>query len=74
MKIKLELLEKLLSIILSVVQAIGKLIDKDDEAESDRRDAIIAEAVRTKFPNVNDVQLLAEIAKANEVNEIIDHV
>ena len=74
MKIKLELLEKLLSIILRVVQAIGKLIDKDDEAESDRRDAIIAEAVRTKFPNVNDVQLLAEIAKANEVNEIIDHV
>ena len=74
MKIKLELLEKLLSIILSVVQAIGKLIDKDDEAESDRRDAIIAEAVRTKFPNVNDVQLLAEIAKANEVNEIIDLV
>ena len=74
MKIKLELLEKLLSIILSVVQAIGKLIDKDDDAESDRRDAIIAEAVRTKFPNVNDVQLLAEIAKANEVNEIIDLV
>ena len=74
MKIKLELLEKLLSIILSVVQAIGKLIDKDDDEAKDRSDAIIAEAVRAKFPDVSDVKLLAEIAKANEVNEIIDLV
>ena len=74
MKIKLELLEKLLSIILSVVQAISKLIDKDDDAEKDRSDAIIAEAVRSKFPEVSDVKLLVEIAKANEVNDIIDRV
>ena len=76
MKINLTLLEKLLGVVLFIVQQIQKIVDENDEQEKDKRaaDVAIADAVRTKFPNVMDSQLLEEIAKANEVNEIIDCV
>ena len=74
MKIKFEILEKILMIVLNVVQAIGRIVDKDTEAESEqmKKDVALANAVRTKFPHVDDNALLADIAKANEINDIID--
>jgi hypothetical protein len=74
MKIKFELLEKVLTVLLTVIQAISRMVDKDTEAESEqmKKDVALADAVRTKFPHVDDNALLAEIAKANEINDIID--
>lgn len=72
MKINLSLLEKLLGVVIFIIQQIQKIVDENDEQK--QKDVVIAEAVRAKFPKLNDEKLLIEIAKANEVNDIIDLV
>jgi len=76
MKINLTLLEKLLGVVLFIVQQIQKIVDDNDKKEKEAReaDAVIANAVRTKFPDLEESQLYAMIAGADEVSQIIDLV
>ena len=76
MKINLTLLEKLLGVVLFIVQQIQKIVDDNDKKEKEAReaDAVIANAVRAKFPDLEESQLYAMIAGADEVSQIIDLV
>ena len=76
MKINLTLLEKLIGILLVLLQQINRLLENKEANDSRQlsKDKALADDVRSKFPNINDQALLTKMASANEVDQIIDRV
>lgn len=71
MKISLSLIEKLLNLLLIIVEFVKKQQDKDDEEENRNRE--IASLARRAHPGFDDNALAAYYEKNISTNEILNN-